>query len=430
MSTFLIVVVSACLIYSVSGRAFGRLAGLAGAMIGGLTVLTHNAVVDWSPLMRVDMLAIALSLSGLLLCVWSLENQVWLFGAVLFFVAGVYTKQSEFVAPIAGIGPYLVLRPRHLILPALYGLGLAVVVLILLSWYTDGRFLQHIVVYNVNRFDVRRAYWAIRLLFYRNWAFLSVALAGAVIASILLVNGARTHKVNGIFAYFRSNRFAWLIVTLLIYLALSTATLVGLGKSGADRNYAIEWLCACNLFVGFALSAAIHSATSTKGVGAALLMPIGPVVIVALLMIHVSALTYRNETELRNAHRQKQLVELTRWIRAAPKPVLSDDMVLLMVAGKHVPLEPAIFAELSTMGRWDERQEIDLIKSRNFQFIITEGDRGDYYYDSRYTTAVADAIELAYPIEAAFAGYTIHLPKSNDCELGPPLRCPPDIAGH
>ena len=430
VSTFLIVVLSVCLTYSASKEAFGRLASLVGGSIGGLTVLTHSAVVEWSPLMRVDMLALSLSLLGLLLCAWSLERPVWLFGAIFAFVLAIYTKQTELAAPVAAIGPYLVLRPRRLVVPMLCGLVIAAAALTLLLWRTDGRFLQHVILYNINRFDIRRAYWSIRLLLYRNWIFLVVALVGVIITSAVVVFEVGTRKVTGVFSCLRSNRSAWLFVTLLTYLALLTVTLGELGKSGANKNYAVEWLCACSLFVGIALSGALHSATSIKRTAAALLMPLGPIVIATLLIIHVMSVPLPNEAKFRDVEQRRQLAELTRWVRAAPKTVLSDDMVLTVASGKQVPLEPQIFAELSAMGRWDERREVDLITSQSFQFIVTDGERGDYYFDTRYNAPVADAIELVYPIKTTFAGYTIHLPKDNDCELGPPLRCPPDVEGH
>ena len=99
-------------------------------------------------------------------------------------------------------------------------------------------------------------------------------------------------------------------------------------------------------------------------------------------------------------------------IQAAPRPVISDDMVILLRNRKEVLWEPAIFAELASTGHWDERPFIELIRARRFSFFITEGGRGDRIFDSRYTPAVASAMEEAYPTKCWVAGYLIHLPAA------------------
>ncbi len=306
-----------------------------------------------------------------------LERPAWLFGAVFAFVAAIYTKQTELAAPIAAIGPYLVLHPRRLVAPMLSGLAVAVAVLTLLLWLTEGRFLQHIIVYNINRFDLRRAYWFMRLLLYRNGPFLLVALAGVIVTSATVLLEVASHKMNSIFSRLRSSRSAWLFVMLLSYLALLTVMLVDLGKSGGNENYAIEWLCACSLFAGLALSGAIHGAASTNRNIAARLMPLGPIAILGGLTIHLMSLPLPKEARFRDGEQRLQLAALARWVRAAPKTILSDDMARLSLLESKCRWNPEIFAELSAMGRWDETREVDLINSQSFQFIVTDGDRGD-----------------------------------------------------
>ena len=46
-----------------------------------------------------------------------------------------------------------------------------------------------------------------------------------------------------------------------------------------------------------------------------------------------------------------------------------------------------------------------------FAFLST-GNRGERLFDSRYTPAVADAIQSAHPVERHLAGYTLHLPAA------------------
>jgi hypothetical protein len=426
-STGIAVLAVAAMVYAVSSQRFTKFASLSGALIGSLYILTQKAVIEWSPLMRVDMLAIALSLSGLLLCIWSVRTAACLYLAVLAFVAAVYTKQTALVAAVAGIGPFLVLRPRQAILPVLCGLLVMSTALVALSLHTDGGFLRHIVSYNVNRFSAHRAYWSVVSLLRNNASFVWLVSAATLVVTLLVAAELRTSELKHMTAYLRSNGFAWGLVTLFAYFVVSTPTLAALGKSGAGPNYAIEWLCAGSLLVGLAFAATIHVALRAENFNSAILAPIVISLIAVALTVHISPFHGPDEAKLHDVEQQQQLAQLTGWIRAAPKPVLSEDMVLLMSAGKQVPLEPSIFAELSATGQWDEKLELNLIKTGAFDFIVTEGDRNSNQFRARYTTAVAKAIDLAYPKQKDFAGYVIHLPNDTHCELGPPLRCPPEV---
>jgi len=78
-------------------------------------------------------------------------------------------------------------------------------------------------------------------------------------------------------------------------------------------------------------------------------------------------------------------------------------MVMLMIAGKEVPWEPAIFAELASMGRWDETQIIRKIAAHEFSFIVTRD-------DTHFTPAVASAVGAAYPRVEEQAQHRLHFP--------------------
>jgi hypothetical protein len=85
-------------------------------------------------------------------------------------------------------------------------------------------------------------------------------------------------------------------------------------------------------------------------------------------------------------------------------------MVVVLQSGKEVVWEPAIFAELATLNRWDEGPFIRMIQSNDFAFFVTKGQKGELLFDSRYNASVSEAIEAAYPRTEQLAGYIIHLP--------------------
>ena len=110
----------------------------------------------------------------------------------------------------------------------------------------------------------------------------------------------------------------------------------------------------------------------------------------------------------------REMEALTERVRAAAKPVLSEDMVLLMRAGKDVPWEPAIFKELALTGRWDEQRLIRLIEGHYFEFIITREDFSVARQgESNYTPGVAHAIARAYPRTEMRAEHVLYLPPEN-----------------
>jgi hypothetical protein len=103
----------------------------------------------------------------------------------------------------------------------------------------------------------------------------------------------------------------------------------------------------------------------------------------------------------------QQMGELLEKIRAARKPVLSEDMVLLLKAGKEVPIEPAIFTDLASIGQWDEQGFIELIRTRCFEFVIATSNLAA----GRYTSSMREAIQAAYPREVKVGRHRLYLPS-------------------
>jgi hypothetical protein len=95
-------------------------------------------------------------------------------------------------------------------------------------------------------------------------------------------------------------------------------------------------------------------------------------------------------------------------VRNTSGPVYSEDMTLLMNAGKEVPAEPAIITSLSLAGRWDETPFVNMILNRKFAaIVVTNPDLPE-----RYTPRVRSAIERAYEPAAVVGSYTFHRPRT------------------
>jgi hypothetical protein len=207
----------------------------------------------------------------------------------------------------------------------------------------------------------------------------------------------------------RLNGDPWFLGLCLctVYLLVTTAMLLGTGKIGASYNYVIEWICVWCLILGMASAAALRTVwqpQSTSSLRVRLALAIGlPALLMAQLVMNPSKQVRLPDTE--HARQGQAVLQL---IEAAQKPVLSEDMTLLMKAGKEVPMEPAIFQELVHKGMWNEQRIIDLINSHFFEFVVI----GDRWTVPRWTSAVQKAIEGAYPRVVRYPPYAVY--RSSD----------------
>ena len=192
------------------------------------------------------------------------------------------------------------------------------------------------------------------------------------------------------------------MVMVTLYLCLSTLMLAGLGKSGAGLSYFDEWVGILSILIGV-LVATIAAPSAAAGVlGGIRITPLFKLLLPVLLIIQVLSLPAKGKMDFSDEIQAREFDELVGTIARADKPVLSTDMVMLMLAGKQVPWEPAIFAELASLGRWDETHITRMIAAHEFAFIVTRS-------STTFTPAVANAVSAAYPRVKEIAQHTLHL---------------------
>ncbi len=410
--------VAAALAFRVVREGTGRLASASGAAIAGLGVFCFWPVVAWSPMLRVDMLAILLSFLGIWCAARSLARPSLIYVAMVLFVLAIYTKQTSLAAPLATVPVLLVAEPRRMLKASCLGLLLAVAALVVLMWQTDGGFLRHVILYNLNRYSLGSA-GRVLLAEAPQLVFLVLAAAGAVAAWRRLASRHAWVSPAAFRDTLAASEATRLLSILTLYLGLSTCALLTLGKSGGNMNYMIEWMCLLSVLTGILAAGMLDRALrpvegAYPGGGAAAFLAS------VALLAQVLVLPASRDLGAADPARMQQLGTLLERIRAAKAPVLSDDMVLLMKAGKEVPWEPAIFAELASIGRWDERRIVTMINAHAFAFVVTQGQHGMPFYDSRYTPAVDQAIGASYPRVETYAGHTVHLPPLRSEQLAQP----------
>lgn len=382
LATVLLAPLASALVLTAARRRGGT--EIAVAVAAGLLVLCLHAVRTWGLFMRVDMVAVALGLAGVLAGIWA-GGRFWsTVAALLLCTAAVFTKQTELPAGIAVFAVALLLNPRNALAAAgivgLLGLG----ALALMQDLTHGGFLQNIVGYNINRFSPDAV---VRTLLVERSSLpvagLILFAAGSLIVSLPRPSsGASWLRAVGLSLH-AGDRPAVARAMLLGYFAIASLMLVTLFKSGAAFNYLLDWLCIGVVLVGVKLC---DLAMNNRR----------PFILVALLLIlGVAILPFRQLPDRPSEEQFAQHTALVRRIADANKPVASESMTVLMQAGKPVIFEPAIVTELAALGKWNEAPLIDMIRSDGFAFMITTDDnRGG---GGRRSAAVDAAMRDAYP---------------------------------
>ena len=379
--------------------------GALAAFVASLLPLSLLPVLSWSVLMRTDMLALALTYAGITCAAAGFRRPIWLAPALLFFVASAFTKQIYLAAAICMFPICLIRFPRQTLYAYTAGLALGLSLLGLCEWATDGRFLLHILTYTADAADP-----AIALQRTLPWLVAYPLDAALSLAAVILLwrQAAPAGTLRRPAAIVRAIRgdagIAWLAF-LTLYLLLTTIMLVAAGKTGASRNYFIEWMCCWCLWLGGLAAHLMQPEHRAKVLAVA--MP-------ALLLLQLWPVELGMQSLRRDqfsAVRRADWGALLARVRQIPGPLLSDDMVLTIEAGREVGLEPGVLLELSRMGLWDEQRLIDKLDAHYFGAVITAYDPGDPTFDARYLPKTQAALLAAYPHSERFGDYRLRMPQ-------------------
>jgi hypothetical protein len=99
---------------------------------------------------------------------------------------------------------------------------------------------------------------------------------------------------------------------------------------------------------------------------------------------------------------------VVNFIKQLPGDVYSEDMIILVQAGKEVPAEPAIISALAEDGKWDESGFVERIKNGQFSAVVI---RWTLDNPGRFREPIARAIEERYYLIDDFYPFRVYLPK-------------------
>jgi hypothetical protein len=376
------------------------------ALAAGLLTLRLYTVHDWSLLMRVDTAAVALGMLGLFVGAWA-NGRFWgTTAALLICVAAVFTKQTQLPAGIAVFLIALMRNPRGALgAAAIAGLsGLAA--LGVMQWLTDGGFLLNIVGYNINRYSLRHAGQLFLAEERANFPFVAlmpIAFVAILVALFDQRPGERWRPtIARLVAGVRQADRATLARSMvLVYFTLASLMLLTAGKSGANSNFFLDWDCVGCVLIGVMLCDLVGAEWRASVVAT------GP--ILGLMIVGMLILPQRDIADRALQQELAPMTALLSRVAAATKPVASEDMALLMRAGKPLVFEPAIATELAALGRWNEGPLVTMIRSGGFAFMITTDDTVGG--SERRTPSVDAAMRQAYPrVEKPTPFLWLHLP--------------------
>ena len=370
------------------------------AVAAGLLVLCLHAVHSWGLVMRVDMLAVALAMLGLLLGAWADGRFAGTAVALLLCLASVFTKQTQLPAGVAVFLVALLRNPRAALSAAALVGTIGLVALGLLQWQTGGGFLHNIIGFNINRF----AFFNALLVFLPETSSFLLMAFMLTSAGAILYNMPRPFSAvpwqgtfgRWIITVHAVDRAASARRILVIHSFLSGLMLVSVFKSGGGYSYLVPCLCTGCVLIGVHLcDLAVDGRWMVAGL--------------SLLLLCVLPLPFRILPDRASQQTLEQQAALVQRIASAAKPVSSENMTLLMLAGKPVIYEPAIVTELSAVGRWDETQLVAMIRAGGFAFMITTADT--HGSGIRRTAAVDAAMREAYPrVEQIASRLWLNLP--------------------
>lgn len=359
--------------------------------VGGMLFFAFPYVIYWSSLARVDLVALAFSLAGILVIArWPYERGSP-FVSALLMMGAVFTRQSYLLAaPLAVAGWLFLQSPRK---AATFVLSLTTGTLVLfgfLNALTQGGIFFHTVIANANYFSPSRlARYLLHFL-----------LSSAPLLVIVLAElGSSTRR--------RQNTS----VLPLLYLLGGFLSTLTIGKVGSEVNYFLELVAALCLVTGVAV-ARWRQSSRTPWVRPILfaLLALQTVWLLRLSRLHTHPTTLRFQM-------QPEFETLQDLVQEEPGPILADEyMSLLVVNERELLLQPFEFTRLADEGKWDQSRLIADIRARRFGLILIS-DQPPVFSEtlarSRWTPEMWGAIQEAYEPVRILAGTTLYRPPSS-----------------
>ncbi len=357
------------------------------AAMGALLFLASPFAYRWATFYRPDALALAFSLAGMCLAYPDRSGMVALRRIVLaglLFLLAFYTKQSFVAAPLA-FGLVLLSHDRRRGLLWFAGMALAGgLVFAILNLATGGTFFTDVVVGNANPYNLG-AYLRFTGGFLSIVAVISISAVGA------LLMAWREQQLSPAGVYF---------------LCAALVTLSA-GKAGAWENYYLETLALMCLLAAMAWQRLVARHNGW-----------GPAVLVALLVIAQLGLYLPGFERLGPVaeaawlqHTARVDGQLSAQLSEVADPILAEDVGILAVNGRPVPIHSFVYTQLAAQGAWDAAPFLrDLAGHRFPLLVLRRGAQADREGFHRFSRDMLSVIARYYACTGRVEGYELCTP--------------------
>jgi len=383
-------------------RSFSRFSRISAAVLSGLLCFNLSTIA-WAQFMRVDMLALLFTFSGILLFVWAPRRTRWHYGAFLLFVLAGFAKQTQIAAPAACLLIAFALdwrRGARLLgfTVLLSGAGLAA-----LALPTHGDALLNLFTYNRHPFIILNMLGLVQMNISAMAPLAAIALSVPVSMGVRIVRLPRLRRLTVLRSWLEKSWTRRAMAVLSLHLIFALAVSFTCGKRGATYNYFLEWNLAVCVLVGPVILFALRR-IGNRTVSALHFVPL----VLLLLFSTNGVASLAEELRIRelSAHARNS-EQVVAWLRGLPGPVYSEDVTAVIRSGKEVVAEPDMITYLAQAGTWDERPFVRQLASGAFSAVIVTSSLDN---SNCYSPAVKAAIEKAYTHQRDYGEFKIWLP--------------------
>jgi hypothetical protein len=390
------------LVFGIAPRRIPRPRRIVLAILAGLLPFQLETYA-WTAYMRVDILALLFTFSGLAAFLLSRGRLGPQLAAVVCFVAAFYTKQTSVAAAGACFLFQTIVDWRRATYLAGFGVALLLAFGGVWTWLSHAGFLVNIVRYELNPYSLVVALYMTA----KNVVGFGELLPVGLLAAALQAQRYTQRPIAKVRAAARTWRLRFALALCSLHLALSFVVSLTVGKSGASYNYFLEWnvsVCLLSALLAvwwFGVPQPPRTGAAGPALLATVLLCLG---IVAPLRL-IGSLPFSAERRAELAERRQQLRSVVDQIRAAHGPVLTDDLTLLYLAGKDVYVDP--FDLTMLVGTWDQRPVVEKIRNGEFALVTGEFLNSTLYYTEEMQAAISER----YRFVSFTAGHAILLPK-------------------
>jgi hypothetical protein len=394
------------LVYTQAGDQHSARARAFGGVLAVSFFLSHYAVTLWSVMARVDMLALAFGLLGILVFFHARRRNSLVLSCLfgLIFVAAAFTKQNMIAAAAATFATALFVERRLAFAGLAVSIPAGLAALTFLHVNSGGEFLLHAFSYNINAFQWERLGQLALVIVALNPVELMILMFGSVYMIVAWKHQREAGPAD------RKTKPDIPVLLFAGFMAVSLLNVVSSLKQGAAPNYYVEFQAAASLLLGLISVRTIAFMRARQSDPEYHKYALAVVLGLAVLSWQV---LYGWENKYRHPYEQiapnmKRVIEL---VSSVDGPVISEDMVLLYKSGKPLFYQPFIMRTLTREGRWDDTRLNGMMRRGEVPVIVLTTPIGSRLHQERFTPTFTEILNSRYRLLERFGHFEVYVPS-------------------